>query len=82
MWFVAISPRYGSPWFDRLVAKLLTADPATLALLADDPFDGQPPAMVRARIVDHRFATRAERHRTGQRWVTGSSHILLPARRR
>lgn len=77
MWFVAISPRYGSPWFERLLDRLLVADPATLSLLADDPFDGEPPAMIRARMVDYRFATRAERRRSGRRWIVGASRTLV-----
>ncbi|MDW3215617.1 MAG: lipase maturation factor family protein [Ilumatobacteraceae bacterium] len=77
MWFLALSPRYGSAWFERFVDRLLEADPATLALLAHDPFDGRPPTMVRARIVDYRFATRSERRETGHRWVTGASRPML-----
>lgn len=81
MWFLALSPGYGAGWFERFVERLLAADPATLALLARDPFGGAPPAMVRARLVEYRFATRAERRRTGHHWVTGASRPLLPPRR-
>lgn len=77
MWFLALSPAYGSTWFGRFIHRLLEADPAVLGLLADDPFDGRPPAMVRARLVDYRFATRAERRESGHRWITGDSRDLL-----
>jgi hypothetical protein len=46
-------------------------------LLGDDPFDGEPPAMIRARMVDYRFATRAERRRTGRRWIVGAARTLV-----
>nr|WP_241432215.1 lipase maturation factor family protein [Ilumatobacter nonamiensis] len=77
MWFLALSPRYGTGWFDRFVDRLLDADAATLALLANDPFDGRAPMMIRARIVDYRFATRDERRETGHVWMTGRSRDLL-----
>ena len=76
MWFLALSPRYGSTWFALLVERLLEADPGVLGLLAHDPFDGRPPAMIRARLVDYRFATRSERRRSGHRWITGHSRDL------
>lgn len=77
MWFLALSPRYGAGWFDRLIDRLLAADPAVLALLAHDPFDGRTPVTIRARLVDYRFATRAERKRTGHRWITGPDRLLV-----
>lgn len=77
MWFLALSPRYGTAWFERFVERLLEADPAVLGLLAHDPFDGRPPTMVRARLVDYRFATRAERRATGHRWITGRSRTVF-----
>jgi hypothetical protein len=72
MWFLPLSPRYAGLWFDRLLERLLAADADVLALFAHDPFDGRPPASVRARLVDYRFATRDERRRTGQMWITGA----------
>jgi hypothetical protein len=80
MWFVALSPRYGAVWFERLIDRLLLADPAILALLARDPFDGEPPAQVRARIARYRFATRAERRATGDVWIVSQGHVLLGPR--
>mgnify|MGYP000253432439 CR=1 FL=1 len=68
MWFLALgSPGYG--WFTRFLLRLLQADPATLRLLRTDPFAGQAPRWVRARMFRYRFATRAERRETGQWWV-------------
>ena len=73
MWFVPLSPSYASGWLDRFVEHLLTADPATLALLKHDPFDGEPPLLVRGRYVDYRFATPDEKQATGAWWTAGAS---------
>lgn len=77
MWFVPLSPVYGRGWLDRLVERLLEADPATLGLLRRDPFDGRAPAQVRGRLVDYRFSTRKEKRETGAWWTTGDSRILF-----
>lgn len=83
MWFVALSPSYGAGWFDRLLARLFAADEATLRLLAGDPFAGAAPTVLRVRVVDYRFATRAERRDSGHYWITGRSDVLVgPTRRR
>lgn len=76
MWFLALSPRYGAGWFERLLERLLEGDQATIRLLAVDPFDGAPPTTIRARLVDYRFATRAERRDSGPRWIVGRSRIM------
>ncbi|SDS15845.1 lipase maturation factor family protein [Agrococcus carbonis] len=75
MWFLALGS-YGR-WFDALLERLLEADPATLRLLGHDPFDGQRPARVRARIYRYRFATRDERRATGQVWMREDRGLLV-----
>jgi hypothetical protein len=68
MWFAAFSsPRYHE-WFMPLLAKLLEGDRPTLALLARDPFGGQPPEVVRAQLWLYRFTTPAERRGSGAWW--------------
>ena len=68
MWFLALgSP--GESWFIPFLTKLLEADRATLRLLRVDPFHGERPRRVRARVFLYRFATRAEKRATGDRWV-------------
>lgn len=68
MWFLPLG-RMWEPWFEVLLARLLAADAPTLALLADDPFGGEPPRWVRVRAYHYRFATRREFRATGNRWV-------------
>src|SRR5262249_16498562 len=43
MWFAAMSEPQAYPWTLHLVWKLLHNDPATLSLLANDPFPPPPP---------------------------------------
>lgn len=72
LWFVPLSPQYGRGWLDALLAKLAQADPGLLPLLRHDPFGGRPPRWLRARLVDYRFATAAERRETGRWWITSN----------
>lgn len=78
MWFLALGSH--GAWFGRLLDRLLEADPATLRLLGHDPFDGERPARVRARVYRYRFATRAERRETGQVWMREDRGLLVPPR--
>lgn len=55
MWFAALGGFRDSPWLLRFMLRLKEAQPDVLALLADDPFDGETPRFVRARLYDYRF---------------------------
>ncbi|MDQ2952018.1 MAG: lipase maturation factor family protein [Chloroflexota bacterium] len=68
MWFAAFSSPEYSEWFLPFVIKLLQADRPTLRLLRDDPFSGEAPRYVRARLWRYRFATPAQRRLTGAWW--------------
>jgi hypothetical protein len=75
MWFLALgSPDSG--WFRTLLVRLLEADRPTLRLLRTDPFDGERPRWVRARVYRYRFATRQERRRTGLWWMREEVGLL------
>jgi membrane protein implicated in regulation of membrane protease activity len=68
LWFAAMSPSpYRSPWFPRLLVRLLEGDEATLDLLEEAPFD-EPPAHVRAVRYRYRYTTPEERAKTGRWW--------------
>ena len=68
MWFAAKSSPAYHDWFVPFVTKLLQADRPTLALLRQDPFGGEAPRFVRARLYRYRFTTPAERRQSGAWW--------------
>lgn len=80
MWFLALGS-WDDVWFQRLLQKLLQADAATLRLLRIDPFHGEKPHMVRARLFAYRFATREEHRRTGMWWMRDELTTLVPPSR-
>ncbi|GAA4767724.1 lipase maturation factor family protein [Actinomycetospora chibensis] len=82
MWFAPLAPRMARGWLPTLLDRLLEADAPTLRLLRHDPFDGERPAWVRARLFRYRFTTRAERRETGAWWHRELLGDYLPARSR
>lgn len=80
MWFAPLAPRMARSWLPALLDRLLEADAPTLRLLRRDPFDGERPAWVRARLYRYRFTTRAERRETGAWWHRELIGDYLPAR--
>ena len=80
MWFAPLAPRMARSWLPTLLDRLLEADRPTLRLLRHDPFDGERPAWVRARLYRYRFTTRAERRETGAWWHRELIGDYLPAR--
>ncbi|HEY8281393.1 MAG TPA: lipase maturation factor family protein [Leifsonia sp.] len=77
MWFLALGSR-DTVWFQMFLLRLLQADRRTLKLLRHDPFAGEPPRAVRATMYLYRFATRAEKRATGDRWVRSEVGALVP----
>ncbi|WP_306231905.1 lipase maturation factor family protein [Agrococcus beijingensis] len=75
MWFLALGQR--GPWFRVLLERLLEADAPTLRLLGHDPFGGERPEWVRARVYRYRFATRVEHRATGQVWMREERGLLV-----
>jgi hypothetical protein len=66
MWFVGNASARGEaleqdPWLVHLVWKLLRGDPTAKRLLARDPFPGEPPRWIRARIWRYRFTVAGEK---------------------
>jgi hypothetical protein len=68
MWFAAMSSVRQHPWVIDLIARLLEGDRPTQRLLRDVPFEGTPPAAIRARLYRYHFTTRAERRESGDIW--------------
>ncbi len=78
MWFAAMSSPGHHEWFVPFVTKLLLADRPTLALLRHDPFRGEAPRFVRARLYRYRFTSRAERRQSGDWWQRELLREYLP----
>lgn len=83
-WFAALERRYhprsrNAPWFSRLIVKLLENDPVTLTLFEENPFTGEPPKYLRARLYQYDFTSREERRETGNWWKRKEAGEYLPA---
>jgi hypothetical protein len=78
MWFAALGPPGASPWFGAFAAALLEGRGPVLALLPSNPFPGEPPRYLRARLYDYRFTTSAEREATGHWWEREPLGLYLP----
>jgi hypothetical protein len=55
VWFTPLT-RSKDPWFVHMLYKLLVADSRILAMLAEDPFQGQRPRAVRVDFYRYEFA--------------------------
>jgi Lipase maturation factor len=77
MWFAAMSPAFGEPWFLPFLIRLLENDGPTLRLLKRNPFTESPPAFVRASIYRYRFSTWRERNTSGAWWVRERVGVYL-----
>ncbi|MDH3526683.1 MAG: lipase maturation factor family protein [Gammaproteobacteria bacterium] len=82
MWFAALAPPYTrvSYWVPDFIQRLLEGSPDVLDLLEHNPFPGQPPRYVRARLELYRFTTQAEKKATGQWWTSEPIGLYLPPR--
>src|SRR6059058_5548806 len=56
IWFAAMASPEEYPWTLHFAWKLLHNDPATLSLLANNPFPDAPPHYIRARLYRYQFA--------------------------
>jgi hypothetical protein len=75
MWFLPLGS--DDRWFIAFLGKLLEADRATLKLLRQDPFGGEPPRWVRARMYLYRFTTREQKRATGAWWTRDPVRIAV-----
>lgn len=76
MWFLPLRTVH-EDWFYEFLMKLLRADPATLRLLREDPFHGEPPQWIRVRNALYEFSSHAEYRETGNRWVITPMRMLI-----
>ncbi|MEO7007105.1 MAG: lipase maturation factor family protein [Terrimesophilobacter sp.] len=77
MWFLPLGSVH-ERWFYAFLERLLEADPPTLRLLRVDPFGGQRPQWVRARMFRYRFATRTEKRQSALWWIREPVHVAIP----
>jgi predicted DCC family thiol-disulfide oxidoreductase YuxK len=78
MWFAALGDYRQNPWFGNFCERLLQGSPEVLALLAKNPFPGQPPRFIRAEFYDYHFTDVAERRATGAWWKREFAGEYLP----
>ncbi len=68
LWFASLAPWQQNPWIVYTEQRLIQGSPSVLALFRDDPFDGQPPNMVRTMIYQYWFTDLATKRKTGAWW--------------
>jgi hypothetical protein len=61
IWFAAMGTPDDAPWAVHLAWKLLHNDAGALGLLDGNPFPGEPPRYLRARLYRYRFAPPGDR---------------------
>lgn len=76
MWFLPLGSVH-QRWFHALLGQLLAADPAVLALLRVDPFEGRPPDRIRVLTYRYRFATAAEHRTDGLYWIRSDRRLVI-----
>lgn len=80
LWFAALQGAERVPWLRFFAARLLYAEPEVLALLAEDPFGGEPPRAVRVRVDEYRFTDLATRRETGAWWRIAPGRVAFELR--
>ncbi|WP_210479500.1 lipase maturation factor family protein [Naasia sp. SYSU D00948] len=75
MWFLPLGG--DDRWFIAFLRRLLEADRSTLRLMREDPFGGERPRWVRARMYLYRFTTREEKRESGDWWVRTPIRIVV-----
>ncbi len=83
MWFAALSADRGldprrNRWLLPFLARLAEGETAVLGLLAENPFPGAPPDLLRVRIVDYRFTDWETLREEGRWWWIGESGTYVP----
>ncbi len=76
MWFAALHPPSNGYWLERLLLRVLQAEPAVLALLEKNPFPTEPPRFVRLLLYDYHF-TRSKDHPAAW-WSRELKGVLVP----
>jgi hypothetical protein len=68
MWFAALGTCRQNLWFLQLMDKLLGGSEETIAMLAENPFPGGAPVMLRSSLYRYEFTDFDEWWRSGRWW--------------
>jgi hypothetical protein len=68
LWFASLGSWQQSPWVVAAQRRLVEGSPSVLRLFRGDPFNGKPPAMVRAVLWQYWFTDIPTRRATGAWW--------------
>lgn len=78
MWFAALSSIRNNPWLVQFTKKLLEGHQPAIDLLRHNPFVGEPPTYIRARLFHYKYTTHKEWKKTGNWWKREFKRIYLP----
>ncbi len=78
MWFAALGNFRQNPWFVNFCVRLLQGSEPVIKLLAHNPFPGNPPLYIRARLYDYQFTSFEERQSSGNWWRRKYTGEYLP----
>jgi len=78
MWFAALGDYRTNAWLGNLMGRLLQGEPSVLALLEENPFQGEPPRQVRAVIYRYELSNRGEREASGHWWKRRDRLLYAP----
>ena len=68
LWFASLAPWNESSWVVLAEERLLEGSPSVLGLFRSDPFDGEPPSMVRTVLWQYWFTDLDTKRKTGAWW--------------
>lgn len=68
LWFLLLGQRWGAPYFERLLQRLLTTPGDVAPLFSKMPYNLGPPRYLRVAAYRYRFTDGATRERTGAWW--------------
>lgn len=81
LWFLALRGARSEPYFQALLARLLTEPRVVAPLFATDPFGGTPPRLLRLAFYRYRFTDLATGRAEGRWWqreLLGYSRLIRP----
>ncbi|MBI1874835.1 MAG: lipase maturation factor family protein [Acidobacteria bacterium] len=68
LWFAALGRCVDNQWFINFSVRLLEGSPDVVALLARNPFPGEPPRQIRTVVYDYHFTDRQTKRTQGTWW--------------